>query len=142
MRPLKIICWRALALISLLLGVIGIFLPIMPTVPFVLLAAWAAGKGWPTLEAWLLNHHHFGDHIRQWRANGAVPRKAKWIATLAMACSAVMMQFLPLPDPIVWARWAVPAVFVLVLIWLWQRPEPLGTQSLTALKARDTAASK
>jgi uncharacterized protein len=44
------VCWRALALLSLALGGIGVVLPGLPTVPFVLLSAFAAGKGWPKFE--------------------------------------------------------------------------------------------
>lgn len=112
--------WRALAVLSLLLAVIGTALPVMPTVPFLLLAAWAAGKGWPRLETWLLDHAHFGPHIRAWRERGAVPRRAKWLATVMMSGSALMMQFTPLP---LYVRIGVPAVMAAVAIWLWRRPE-------------------
>jgi uncharacterized membrane protein YbaN (DUF454 family) len=120
-RALVRLLWRALAVLSLLLAVIGAALPVMPTVPFLLLAAWAAGKGWPRLEAWLLDHAHFGPHIRAWREHGAVPRRAKWIATVMMSGSALMMQLTPLP---LYVRLGVPAVMAAVAIWLWRRPEP------------------
>ena len=112
--------WRALAALALVLAAIGIVLPVLPTVPFLLLAAWAAGKGWPALEAWLLNHAHFGPSIRHWRERGAVPRRAKWAATLMMAASAVMLALMPVPIAI---KIAVPAVMAAVAIWLWRRPE-------------------
>lgn len=112
--------WRALAVLSVTLAVIGAVLPVMPTVPFLILAAWAGGKGWPALEAWLLDHAHFGPHIRQWRERGAVPRRAKWLATIMMTGSAVMMQFTPLPLAV---RIGVPAVMAAVALWLWRRPE-------------------
>ena len=57
----------------------------LPTVPFVLLAAWAAGKGWPELEQWLLHHPRYGGSIRAWRQHGAVSRRAKWLASVMMA---------------------------------------------------------
>lgn len=112
--------WRALAVLSVTLAVIGTVLPVMPTVPFLILAAWAGGKGWPALEAWLLDHAHFGPHIRQWRERGAVPRRAKWLATIMMTSSAVMMQFTPLPLAV---RIGVPAVMAAAAVWLWRRPE-------------------
>lgn len=117
----RTVLWRLLALGSLALGLVGVFLPVLPTVPFVLLAAWAASRGWPALDAWLLSHAHFGPAIRQWRAHGAVPRRAKWVATLAMSGSALMLLFVPLSG---WLRAAVYAVLVAVGIWLWRRPEP------------------
>lgn len=117
----RTVLWRLLALASLALAVVGLFLPVLPTVPFVLLAAWAASRGWPALDAWLVSHAHFGPAIRQWRAHGAVPRRAKWIATLAMSGSALVLLFLPVSG---WLRGGVYAVLVVVGIWLWRRPEP------------------
>jgi uncharacterized protein len=119
-RAIIRLLWRTLAIVSLVLALVGVALPVLPTVPFLLLAAWAASKGWPALEAWMLNHGHFGPHIRSWRERGAVPRRAKWLATLMMACSALMLQFMPLPLAV---RIAVPAVMTAVAVWLWGRPE-------------------
>lgn len=120
-QALTRLLWRGLALLSLALGLVGVVLPVMPTVPFLLLAAWAAGKGWPALERWMLDHAHFGPHIRRWRENGAVPRRAKWLATVMMAGSALMLVLAPLPQAI---KIAVPTVMAAVAIWLWRRPEP------------------
>ncbi len=113
--------WRLLALLSLGAGLVGLFLPVMPTVPFVLLAAWAAGRGWPRLEAWLLAHPVFGHPIRDWRERGAVTRRAKRLAVGMMACSAVILWFVPVPG---WLRGGVYAVLLAVSVWLWRRPEP------------------
>ena len=112
--------WRALAVLSLVLAVLGAVLPLLPAVPFLILAAWAGGKGWPALETWLLNHVHFGPHIRSWRDRGAVPRRAKWLATVMMTCSAVMLAFTPLPLTV---KIGVPSIMAIVAIWLWRRPE-------------------
>jgi hypothetical protein len=120
-RRMAALAWRALALLSLGLGLVGVALPVLPTVPFLILSAWAASKGWPAFEIWLLNHRLFGPPIVQWRARGAVPRRAKWASSLMMACSAVGMQFfvqIPL-----WLRLAVPAVMLAVAVWLWRRPD-------------------
>ncbi|MGJ7511522.1 YbaN family protein [Variovorax sp. GT1P44] len=122
--------WRTLAVVCLLLGVIGIFLPVMPTVPFVLVAAWAAGRGWPALESWLLGHPRYGVHVRQWRQGGFMPRRAKWGASIGMMGSAILFQFLPVPQA---ARMAVPLCMALVAAWLWLRPEPPSA----AVEARD-----
>jgi len=119
-RALARLLWRALAAVCLVLAMLGVVLPLMPAVPFLLLAAWAASKGWPALETWLLNHTHFGHHIRSWRDKGAVPRRAKWLATVMMSCSAIMLAFMPLPLAV---KIGVPAVMATVAIWLWRRPE-------------------
>lgn len=112
--------WRVLALLSLLLAIAGFALPLLPGVPFLIMAAWAAGKGWPALEAWLLNHKQFGPHIRGWRERGAVPRRAKWLATVMMSASAVALLLSPLHLA---AKLAVPALMLMVAVWLWRRPE-------------------
>jgi len=116
----RTLLWRVLALLSVALGALGVVLPVLPTVPFLLLAAWAAGKGWPALEVWLLDHAHFGPHIRRWREHGAVPRRAKWLASLMMLASAVMLALTALPPAV---KITVPAVMAAVAIWLWCRPE-------------------
>jgi uncharacterized membrane protein YbaN (DUF454 family) len=116
----KILLWRLLAIIALLLGLIGVFLPVVPTVPFILMAAWAASQGWPQLEHYLLTHQRFGPTIRQWRESGAVPYRAKCLATIMMTGSAVMLWLSPLHPGI---KAGVSAVLILVLIWLWRRPE-------------------
>ena len=71
-------------------GVIGIFLPLVPTVPFMLLAAFLFAKGNPAFERRLLEHPHFGPHIRAWRQHGAIPRKGKIFAVVGFAGSAGM----------------------------------------------------
>ena len=116
----RTLLWRIAALVALALGVIGLALPVLPTVPFLIVAAWAAGKSSPKLERWLLNHPRYGAHIRAWREHGAVPRRAKWFATLGMAGSAVLMQFTAAPA---WARIGTPLVMLTIAIWLWRRPE-------------------
>jgi uncharacterized membrane protein YbaN (DUF454 family) len=117
---MRSLLWRALALLSLALAFVGVVLPVLPTVPFLLLAAWAAGKGWPALEAWLLNHARFGHHIRAWRERGAVPRRAKWLATAMMVLSATLLALTPLPLA---AKIALLALIAGVALWLWRRPE-------------------
>ncbi len=83
--------YRVLAYISLSLGVAGIVLPLLPTTPFVLLAAWCASRSSPAFEAWLHEHRTFGPIIRNWRDNRAVPAKAKWLAGALLASSWTML---------------------------------------------------
>ena len=112
--------WRTLAVLALALGLLGALLPALPTVPFVLVAAWAASRGWPALERWLLGHPRFGPTLQRWRTGGIVPRKAKWAATLMMTASAITLALLPLP---LWLKVAVPSIMAVTAIWLWCRPE-------------------
>ncbi|MFV0679796.1 YbaN family protein [Ottowia sp.] len=120
-RRMLVAAWRALALLSLGLGLLGVVLPVMPTVPFLIVSAWAASQGWPVFERWLLAHPTLGPPIVQWRERGAVPRRAKWASSLMMACSAVGLQFF---DQVpLWLRVTVPAVMLAVAVWLWFRPD-------------------
>jgi uncharacterized membrane protein YbaN (DUF454 family) len=120
LRYTQLILWRIFAVLALMLGLIGVVLPIVPTAPFLILAAWAAGRGSPRLEQWLLNHPRYGSHIRAWRERGVVPRRAKVFAVLMMSVSAIVLQFTAV---VLLARLVVPAVMVAVAIWLCTRPE-------------------
>ncbi|MGD9943342.1 MAG: YbaN family protein [Burkholderiaceae bacterium] len=118
---MTILAWRLLAAVSVLVGLIGVFVPVLPTVPFLLVAAWAAGRGWPRLETWLLTHPVYGQSIRRWRDHRAVPRAAKWWASLSMAGSAGLL--IAWPGLPLWIRIVVPLVMLIVACWLWRRPE-------------------
>lgn len=118
--PAQILLWRSLALLALVVGAVGIVLPVLPTVPFWILAAWAGGKGWPSLQRWLLAHPKYGASIRDWQERGVVPRRAKVLAIAMMCVSAMGLQFAPLPS---WVKVVVPATMLIVAVWLWRRPE-------------------
>ena len=113
--------WWLLAYASLALGVIGIVVPGLPTVPFVLLSAFAAARGSQKLHDRLLAHPQFGPMIRDWQAHGAVSRRAKRLAVSMMAACAVIMF---LTSPRWWMAATGTAIMTLVAIWLWRRPEP------------------
>ncbi len=113
--------WWLLAWAALALGMIGIVVPGLPTVPFVLLSAYAAARGSEKLHAWLLAHQRFGPMIRDWQAEGAVSRRAKWLATAMMALAAAVM-FLTAPEW--WMAATGTAIMAVVDLWLWRRPEP------------------
>ena len=118
---MKMLFWRSLVVIFVILGFIGALLPGMPTTVFLILAAWAASKGWPQMDAWLLNHPKYGATLRAWRENGTVPRKAKWFASIMMLISAIMMLFTNAP---LLVKVFTDLTMLSVLTWLWVRPEP------------------
>ena len=118
---MKVLFWRSLVVLFVILGFIGAILPGMPTTVFLILAAWAASKGWPQMDAWLLNHPKYGPTLRNWRENGTVPRKAKWIATIMMLFSGILMLFTNAPF---WVKIFTDVTMLIVAIWLWLRPEP------------------
>ncbi len=117
---LRIIFWRSIALIFLLLALIGAALPVMPTVPFLLVAAWAGGKGWPVIEQKLMAHPTYGPQIEQWRKFGVVKRTPKVVTTLMMIGSWLMLMFSPIA---LWLKLSVIGIMATILLWLWLRPE-------------------
>jgi uncharacterized membrane protein YbaN (DUF454 family) len=114
-RPL----WLAGGLISLGLGVIGAFLPLLPTVPFLLLAAFCFARSHPRWERRLLDHSTYGPPLRQWRERGAISRKAKLAALTAMAASMALSLVL-----VGWP-WVIAPVLICTAsgAWIWTRPE-------------------
>lgn len=113
--------WWLLAYVALGLGLVGIVVPGLPTVPFILLSAFAAARGSRSLHAWLHAHPRFGPMIRDWETQGAVSRRAKRLATGMMAVCAVIMF---LTAPALWMAATGTAVMTVVALWLWRRPEP------------------
>lgn len=125
-RPRFRWAWWLLAYASLGLGIVGVFVPGMPTTVFILVSAYAAARGSDRLHAWLLAHPRFGPLIRDWRAHGAVSRRAKWMATATMlACAVVLIAVMLLVPAHRWWMTALPiACMAAVAVWLWSRPEP------------------
>ena len=117
---MKTLFWRSLVVIFIILGIIGAILPGMPTTVFLILAAWAASKGWPEMDAWLLNHPKYGPTLRDWREHGTVPRKAKWIASIMMLMSGILMLFTNAPFLV---KIFTDLTMFIVAVWLWLRPE-------------------
>ncbi|HEY0821220.1 MAG TPA: YbaN family protein [Rhizobacter sp.] len=110
--------WMLAGGLSLVVGFIGIFLPVLPTAPFVLLAAFCFSRGSERMESWLLNHPRFGPMVVAWRRNRSVPLRAKQLATVMMAVSAAGTWFV-VQSP--W-RWAPAIVCTGVALWLWSLP--------------------
>jgi uncharacterized protein len=118
-RPIRRIAYLSAGIISVALGAIGAFLPLLPTVPFLILAAFCFARSNPVWEQKLLNHPRYGATLRAWREKGVVGRRAKLAATGAFAVSAVL-GFAMLSVP--WSL--IPLGVGLVCgTWLWLRPE-------------------
>ncbi|WP_410524842.1 YbaN family protein [Pseudomonas sp. DTU_2021_1001937_2_SI_NGA_ILE_001] len=117
-----------LAYTSLGIGIIGIFVPGLPTTEFVLLAAWAATRSSPRLNAWLENHRLFGPMLRNWRNGRLVSRASKISATISMLACAILM--LCLLKHVWWLYLAI-AGMAMGNLWIWSRPEPPRQPQLT-----------
>ncbi|TDK39296.1 DUF454 domain-containing protein [Rhizobium deserti] len=99
------------------LGLVGAFLPILPTTPFLLLAVACSARSSPRLEAWLMNHPTFGPPLRNWREKGAISKRAKITAVTLMAASYAIFWFGTSPPlgraVLVAAVMIAPAIFML-----------------------------
>lgn len=112
--------WNIGGFVSLALGILGIGLPILPTVPFLILAAFCFARGSDRLHHWLVNHPRFGPPIRDWQEKRAISRKAKLLASTSMAAVFALSLALGL-------RWTVLAIQAVCLagaaLFIWSRPD-------------------
>ncbi|HRK79381.1 MAG TPA: YbaN family protein [Thiobacillus sp.] len=84
--PVRLV-FAALGTLFLGFGVAGLFLPVLPTTPFLLLAAACYARSSRRIFDWLLSHAHFGPLIREWHEHRAIPYRAKRIALILIALS-------------------------------------------------------
>ncbi|MBI5382497.1 MAG: YbaN family protein [Opitutae bacterium] len=76
-------------LVAVVAGVVGIFVPLLPTTPFLLLAAYCFSRSSPRLHGWLLAHPRLGPPIRDWQSHGVIRPRAKALALILItACAA------------------------------------------------------
>lgn len=113
--------YAAAAFFCLGLGGVGIFTPLLPTTPFVLLAAWAAARGHPGLHEWLHGHPRFGPLLRQWNEERAIPQRAKVLAVTMIGLSWLLLWWLV---DSTFAILAAGAVMGCVCAYLLTRPTP------------------
>lgn len=111
--------WLAAGWAALGTGVIGVFLPLLPTTPFLLLAAFAFARASPRFHAWLTGHPRLGPPIEAWRRSGAIAPRAKVAAMVMLAASVGLSVALDVPA---WALAGQIAAILAVAVFLLTRP--------------------
>ncbi len=109
--------------VSLILGIIGIFLPLLPTTPFILLSAYCFSKSSPRLHHWLIHQPHLGPMIQNWEQQGSISQSAKVTSTVLIiglfgfSLLSLNLSFL--------IKGALICMGIGVLGFIWTRPLPL-----------------
>ncbi len=110
----------ALGIGFVVLGFVGAFLPVLPTTPFLIVAAGCFARSSPRLERRLLDHPRFGPLLRDWRTRGAIPVRAKLMALGGMAFGFLLFWFGGHPGP--WLTTAVALLILVGLVYVFSRP--------------------
>jgi uncharacterized membrane protein YbaN (DUF454 family) len=111
--------WTVAGLMFVGIGAVGAVLPLLPTVPFLLLALFCFARGNPVWEQRLLDHPTYGPLLLDWRQRRAIPRRAKWAALIAMGVSVGVTAFTA-----GWPWILIPlGVMALSGTWIWTRNE-------------------
>lgn len=112
--------WITIGLVSIGLATAGALLPLLPTTPFLLVAAYAFAQSSPRLHRWLLHHKQFGPLIHNWQEYGAIDRKTKIVAVIVMLLTPVITWLIGAP---VWALGAQAVVLCCAGIFVVTRPD-------------------
>ena len=111
--------WFICGCLTVVLAVIGIFLPLLPTVPFLLLSAFCFARSSERAHTWLLNHPKLGPPIQDWQKSGAIRLSAKRMATICVIAAFGVSILLGL-------RWQILLIQAItlscVMVFIWTRP--------------------
>jgi uncharacterized membrane protein YbaN (DUF454 family) len=114
--------YLVIAYAALAVGIAGVFLPLLPATPFLLIAVWAGSRGSQRVHDWIFEQPRFARLINDWREQGAVPLGAKWLASIMMIASYLTL---------IWsgASWllllGMAIFFSCIGGFLWTRPNPV-----------------
>ena len=121
MRLVRRLIWLGVGLSAIALAAIGVVLPLLPTTPFLLVAAFAFARSSNRLQAWLLNHRLFGTLIENWRRYGAISRSAKTMAVLSMTLVFALSVLLAVPPILLFVQ---AVVLLACAAFIVSRPAP------------------
>ncbi|MBD9372704.1 YbaN family protein [Rhizobium sp. ARZ01] len=116
---MRILC-LCLGWLMVALAIAGVFLPLLPTTPFLLLAAGLFARSSPRFEHWLLNHPLFGDTLRRWRENGAISTRAKSTSVALIVASYALFVLFGSPSAMLAA--IVATVMIFPVLFILSRP--------------------
>jgi uncharacterized membrane protein YbaN (DUF454 family) len=108
-NPMVRHCLMALGFLMVGLGTLGVFLPVMPTAPFLIVAAWAFSRSSERFHNWLYGHPHFGPPLVAWNRHGVIPVTAKLMSVVGMYGSVVLVVVFVATD------WVLPAIHIAVV---------------------------
>ena len=117
---MKRLIWLVCGLLALAFGLVGIVLPLLPTVPFLLLAAICFARSSEQLHLWLVEHPTLGPPIADWKRAGAIRRRAKVLASVSLVVAFVIPLSIGVRVEILLIQVVVLAC---VAIFIWSRPE-------------------
>lgn len=105
---------------SLVLGVIGIFMPILPTTPFVLLSAWCFLKSSPKAHQWIYRQPILGDALRNWEETRSISRRTKLLAVTMILVSVISIW---IKVQMLWLKVGVTLLLCFVMVFIVRRSE-------------------
>lgn len=117
----KRLFFLVLACVFLMIAMLGVVTPGLPTTEFVLLGAWCAAKGSQRFHEWLMNRSFFGAMIRHWQEDKSIHRNSKITATCMMLLSITLM-VIWVPHPLMVGILSI--MMLISIAWIWSRPEP------------------
>ena len=125
MRRPQLFIYRVLGLLFLGAGTLGIFVPLLPTVPLWILAAFLFTRSSPALQKKIYAHPQFGETVKEFVEDGVLSRQNKRFALAGASVSSLISLALIQPPPYI--VWTVVMIMIAVVVWLATRPESLIT---------------
>lgn len=110
------VVWTTAGFTSFGLGAVGTVVPLLPTVPFMILAAFCFARGSDRFHDWLVEHPRFGAAIQDWRSHGAISRRGKMLAVVGIAVTFSISLILEVPSHVLWIQAGVLSCVTLFIL--------------------------